>query len=318
MFCTSCGSKQSKGVQFCPNCGARMLSQETEVTTSAISATNSTKTGGLTGIFKNRKAILATSGAAIALVAGVLFFPKPVEIQITVDAVYGGVFDSNCNVDPDVESRVPTEIVLTSKTDGTGGVKVPVSFSKGNNGECIGLAKAAIGPFDSSLIFASSKQIGKFSAEEVTNGKLPLVVAVEVTRPMRVNFNLYEKADRCSGSTESWSCSWDWDAVFGLKLNNKTGSCRGKAGFSDIKTGTTVKIRGMSNGKTLTGSLVNDTYELVSVKSKQIVCKFFAEFSEVPNDEDGYEITVSNRGDVFFDKESLKTNSWVADLVLNK
>lgn len=316
MFCSSCGSSQDSQSLFCPSCGAKL--QNISAAEPESPAVEKKSKPQLVELAKQKKIWIPAASVVAALILSLVFLPKSFELRIHVDDVYGGVFDSACEIDDDAKSLIPKELIVTDKSNGSGGVKVPVEFSKDNSGECVGITKASVGAFGVAYIFNGSEQVGSFKSSEISADDNIVTIEAAVTRGMKVNFNLYEKADRCSGSVSNWSCSWNWDEYFGLKLYRSTGKCKGKAGFSDIHAGTTVIMRGLSNGKTLTGALVNDTYDLVSVKSKQIVCKFYADFDSVPNDEEGYEITVSNRGDVVFTKETLKLNDWTADLVLNK
>jgi hypothetical protein len=319
MFCSNCGRTNPDGSIFCSSCGSSQISQSPSVdVVEQIAPVIEAQPDGKKKLFG--KKVLIGAGAVVAVLAAlvVVFLPKSVAVEVGIVAPNGGVFDAACNVQADAEYLTPFSIEFSSSVDNTSPISSNISYALNSSGDCVGKASVSLSPFTTYYAFAGGDQIAELSPSDISSGKASVGTSISIVRDLRVNFNLYDEADRCTGSTESWNCWWDNDYIFGLKLNSDSGNCSGQNGFSDIRKGTAVKVVGRSNNQISTGSLIVDTYELVSVSSKQIVCKFYADFSSIPNDDLGYSITVSNRGSVDYDLNQVRDNSWVADLQLNQ
>ena len=319
MSCNKCGQKNLDGSLFCSSCGSS-IAEVSSGKSLEISDSSDTNVPQKTKPKYLEKKFLISGGAAAVVLAAITFvlLPKPVAIEIGVIAPNGGVFDASCNVLSDAEAQTPLVISLSTQPDKSSPMSFPIKYSLSSSGSCVGKVNASLSPFANYFVFNGGDKIAEITPTDVGAGKASIGTSVIIERDLRVNFNLYDKADRCSGSTSSWSCSWNNDYVFGLKLNSKTGKCSGQNGFSDIRKGTTVKVEGRGNQQVATGTLMVDTYELVSVGSKKIVCKFYATFSGIANDDLGYAITTANRGTVDFDLDQVRQNGWVADLQLNQ
>jgi len=319
MFCSHCGQSNPDGSVFCTSCGVAQATQVNPAPTVTPVSNYVEVPVAAKNKFLSPKWLIS-AGSALVLIVGlvVVFLPKSVDVEIGVIAPNGGVFDSACNVQSDAEDQTPMTIDFSKSEDNTSPTNVPVVYSMNASGACVGKVRVSLSPFTTYYAFNGEYKLAELSASDISSGKISIGTSVTVTRDLRVNFNLYDQADRCTGSTESWNCWWNNDYVFGLKLNSNKGTCSGQNGFSDIHKGTNVTVEGRSNHQIATGTLVVDTYELVSVKSKQIVCKFKVDFTGIANDDLGYAITTSHRGTVDFDLDQIRENSWTADLQLNQ
>lgn len=319
MLCAKCGHLNSDGSVFCSSCGVSQTNGNEPNSAGQGDPTDLPTTATPKKKFFSTKRLIAVGAAVVLVTTTVLvFMPKSVTVEIGIVAPNGGVFDASCNVQADAADQTPSSIDLSVKQDGSSPISASVSYSLNASGLCVGKAKASLSPFSTYYAFNNGTQIAEITPSDIGAGKVSIGTSVTIVRDLRVNFNLYDKADSCTGSTESWNCWWDNDYIFGLKLNSKTGKCSGQNGFSDIHKGTSVTVKGRSNNQIATEYLVVDTYELVSVGSKQIVCKFYADFSGIANDDLGYSITSSNRGSVDYDLGQIRDNSWVADMQLNQ
>ena len=313
MFCPSCGTQNGQGVAFCGNCGVS-LAQPQPVSTAMPAPVKP-------NFFKSRNGIIAIVAVGVLLIgslaAVVVNFPKTVNVKLAVNAVNGGVFTSDCTVQPDAASLVPKSLKVTNSGGSTVG-SVNLKFFTAPEGGCVGQGQVSLNPNGTYSVVADSKPVGTIAASEFSAGVANVGYTVALTRTIHVAFTLYDKADYCSGTTDNWRCSWNDDYVFGLHLNSSDSTCEGQNGYSDIYDGTTVTMVGRSNHQTFTGKLVNDRYDLVSIASKQIACKFNTTFTDVPNDDLGYSVQVSHRGYVDYDLSSIRDNDWTAEVALNQ
>jgi hypothetical protein len=270
----------------------------------------------------NKKLLALTSGGLallfIAAVVIVVNLPKKVVIEVGVIETYGGVFRDNCQIETEAASLVPKFVRVAKKGETKGVGKVELTYTPVLSGGCVGKGEINLGPNDKYQILDGDEVISQIGPDEFEAGKAILVIQAPLFRDLRVNFNLYDTADSCTGTTESWNCSWDNDWIFGLSLNSNAGTCKGQNGYSDVRAGTSVYVRGRSSGSSDSATLVGNSYDLESVSSKEISCHFYADFTGVPNDPMGYEIEVGTRGSVEFDIDGLRSKDWVADLQLGK
>jgi hypothetical protein len=183
-------------------------------------------------------------------------------------------------------------------------------------GGCVGRTSVNVEPFSNSEVRDQDNVIGKIGAQEISKGEAVLAKKVALQRNLIVKFTLTDVADSCRTSSTGWNCSWGNDWTFGLDLNEKNSTCKGKNGYNDIKNGAQVTLTGLENGKSSTSELIGDSYDLPDVKAKRIVCSFRAVLSGIPNDLGGYSVEVSKRGKVNFTIEALRESSWNAEVSL--
>jgi hypothetical protein len=272
--------------------------------------------------FKTRNGLIAMIAAGVlvigSLAAVVVNLPKTVNVKLAVTATNGGVFTSDCTVQADAVSQTPSSLTVKNASNGSVAGTVKLKYVTGASGGCVGEGQVSLNPNATYSLDAAGKSVGSITSSDFSTGVANLGLAVAITRTVNVAFSLYDTADSCTGTTDSWNCSWNDDWVFGLKLTSSTGKCEGQNGYNDISDGTPVTMVGRSNHQTFTGSLTNDTYDLVSISSKQIECKFTATFNDVPNDDLGYSIEVSHRGFVDYNLSDIRDNDWTANVALNQ
>jgi hypothetical protein len=316
MFCPSCGTNNLAGTQFCGNCGVG-LDQPTAGPSYYVQPEPAKP-----NFFKSRNGLIAMIAAGVlvvgSLAAVVVNLPKTVNVKLAVTATNGGVFTPDCEIQSDATSLTPKFLTVKNSSNGSVAGLLKLKYVTGVSGGCVGEGQVSLNPNATYAIDAEGNSVGSITSSDFSSGVANVGLAVAITRTVKVAFSLYDTADYCSGTTESWHCSWDNDYIFGLSLTSSTGKCEGQNGYNDISDGTTVTMVGRSNHQTFTGSLTNDTYDLVSVSSKQIECKFNATFNDVPNDDLGYSIEVSHRGFVDYNLSDIRENDWTAKVALNQ
>ena len=316
MFCSTCGKAKANESAVCESCSAVAGTFE------SISAPVPNQLTPIQKFLKNKRLMLIAGASGFVLlvttVIVLVFMPRPVELVVGVSAPYGGVFEGNCQISADGEALVPTSLVIKSQSTGKKVSSVILSYKQNASGDCVGYGTASVDPFGKFELFQGEDLITSIGSDEISAGKAEAFVEAPLFRTINVKFALFETADSCSGSIDDWYCSWDNDYVFGLDLDSDEGTCKGKSGYSDIKEGTNVTVKGNSNGTTSSGSLSNDGYDLVSTSSREIKCNFYSNIYLVPNDPVGYAIEVGNRGEVSFSNLDLISTSWEAAVNLGK
>jgi hypothetical protein len=192
------------------------------------------------------------------------------------------------------------------------------SYFHDSKGNCSGLVTLNLSRGKDYEVYSNANLIGLVQAKEVDSGEATVTVPVEVKHDMTVRFDLTGKADNCSGSKGDWSCTWNNDYSFPLSLNQADGTCAGKGLYSDIQDSAGVVVTGLTNNLKFSYNLSVDSYDLPSLKSKRIVCKFHTFISGLPHDTQGYSIKVGKgHGTVDFRTEDLEFTGWEADLIID-
>ena len=321
MFCTNCGTGNEAGSGFCVSCGNKLVAP-TQAAQPATTYAEPKFPTAFSKFFSNKKLLAITGGGlALLLIAAVVVvvnLPKKVAIEVTVLETYGGVFQTNCKVETEAASLVPKFVRIAKKGEVNGVGKVELTYVPSPAGGCVGKGEISLGTHDKYQILNGVEVISQIGPDEFDAGKAISVIHAPLYRDLRVNFDLYDTADSCTGTTESWHCYWDNDWIFGLSLNSSADTCKGQNGYSDVHSGINVYVRGRSSGSSDSATLIGNSYDLESVSTKEIACHFYAEFTGVPNDPMGYDIEVGTRGSVEYDIDGLRSNDWVAEMQLGK
>ena len=304
MNCANCGTLRDSGSRFCAVCG---VSFETATNISSRDAKGSTESKSSPSRGKRWIIIVAALAGVTFLVA--LFVPRPVTIELAIVDVNGGTFDSSCNLTNEGLGKIGKYI--TANNVGTGAVsKGELDFRLSADGSCKGFASVVIDPF-STFEIKSKQTVTTLEGFRFFPTKFEAVQAVEISHKISVRLDFSIEHDYCTGTMESWTC------YGGDSLGTKGNTCFGRWGYSDIGKGASVVIAGRSNGLTSQGALkAGDDWNLDSISSAIITCELKANPIEVPHDDAGYDVTISDRGDVKFSIADLRDSRWLAVLTL--
>ena len=319
MNCPKCDSKIASSF-FCANCGT--LGSEdfnpslANESSGSPSERATAKAAALFGSRRNRAIGLGLVTIISATILYVVVPSKVVFIELFVEDRNGGAFSNNCTIEEDAKSLIPTSIEVRPVSSSSQGSIHTLEYFPAAQGGCVGRTSISVAPFSNSEVRDRQVVIGKIGAQEIGRGEAVLAKKVALERNLTVNFTLTDVADSCSTRSNGWYCSWSNDWSFGLQLNEKNSTGKGKNGYNDIKDGTSVTVTGLENGKSSTSVLTGDSYDLPNVKTKQIVCRFKATLSGIPNDPGGYSVEVSKRGKVNFTIDDLRDSYWKAEVTL--
>ena len=307
MICNSCKTEIQEGLNGCPSCGADQSKSRSKVS------------GGIQGILKklvSKRTNLLAFGGAIVLIASLIFVfsPKTVTVNIEIKASNGGVFTQDCKITTSASYLIDDNLVAVAKSDKKKVSKAKVDWFS-DRGKCLGTAKVSVSPFETYSLYAGESLVGAIKDGQGWGGSIDGYAEVAVKHSLDVKMSLVIKAGSCSGdAAASWSCS----GIYGLYTDTDTGTCHGIGGYSDIKMGTKIIVTGKSNKKTVQGELDEGaSYDLDSTSSKKITCTIFAKDTfEIDHDDEGYFVTIADRGDVYFTNEDLDAEGWNAGLRL--
>ena len=320
MNCPKCDAKITSSI-FCGNCGT--LSSDDFIPSVAVdrpSGPSELARAKATAIFGSRRNRAIGLGLVTLIAATILYVVVPskvIFVELFVEDINGGAFSNNCTIEKDASSLIPTSLEVRPVSSSSQGSIHALEYFPAPQGGCVGRTSISVAPFSNSEVRDRQVVIGKIGAQEIGRGEAILAKKVAIERNLTVKFTLTDVADSCSSrSGGGWYCSWSNDWSFGLQLNEKNATCKGKNGYNDIKDGASVVVTGLENGKSSTSVLTGDSYDLPNVKSKRIVCSFKAVLSGIPNDPGGYSVEVSKRGKVNFTIDALRDSYWNAEVTL--
>lgn len=304
MHCVKCGYRADSNSSFCANCGSQHdAPQLNSVTQPEVTLLQNSPR------LKGKRWILVGSAMVFLALLVSLTVPRPVTVELNVVDVNGGVFDPSCNLTMEGMEQIGT--IVTARNLSTGSVSTgDLDFRLSSNGSCKGFASVVIDPF-SAFDIATKQTVLQLDGFKLFPTTFNAVQEVEVNHSLLVQLNLSVEHDYCTGNMDSWTC------YGGASLGTNDGKCFGKWGYSDIGKGASIFVVGKSNGIVTKGKLKDgDNWTLDSIRSSIITCELKAAPIVVPHDEAGYEITISDRGDVAFSIESLRDSNWIALLTL--
>jgi hypothetical protein len=307
-FCTNCGDVLGNSVAFCASCGFQIAVVANKPLDDKTRS--STGTGVLSRWNSLNPKLRWSSLVAVALVISLLFvMPRGVDIVVSIDDRFGGVFTSNCELTASGLREAPQILRFGSETTSP---EIAIDYRK-IDGECAGLAQASLLPFQTYEAFSDGSNLGTVLPSDVSAGRVEVSARVEIYNEISGTFDISDNADRCSAG---YKTCW-WPYYFGIKFPRTSETdCAGDNGYSDIRRGTVVKIIGNSNGITTSTSLGYGTEIWPSSRNLKTTCSFELLTVKVPNDDMGYSIEASNRGQVVYTLDELENQDWSVDLVL--
>lgn len=319
MNCATCGRELIDGDAPCGNCesiGSSDFDASDAVDDSgAESQTAPAKKRSVFGTRRIRVLGLGLVGITVASLLYVFVPSKVIFVELYVQDVNGGAFNDTCKIEEEAKALIPTTLEVRPASSKTPGSIHSLEYFPSPQGGCVGRTSISVTPFSTSDV-RDRFVLGKIGAQEIATGEAVLAMKVALKRDLTVKFTLTDVADYCRVEGSGWSCSWNNDWTFGLQLNANASTCRGKNGYSDIKSGASVTVTGIQNRKTSTSTLTGEGYDLPNVRTKRIVCRFSADLNGIPNDPEGYSVEIAKRGDVNFTLKSLRGSNWTAEVTL--
>jgi hypothetical protein len=263
---------------------------------------------------------LLVGGLVAALLAVGLYFGRTEKVVVTVaiNAEYGGVFvDSNgCVALP--EYRDSIEDITVTAASGDTIPMTEISWVSTAKNSCEGTFTLSLSPLSTYDVSIDGSKVGSIAEASFSSKSAAFSKTISVTRNLTGTFTLRDTADRCTGTYQSWVCNWDYAFLMNFDWNVDDRSCWGIYGYDDLKNGSAVKVFD-STGKVVgSTTLDNSEYGLDSVSSRKLTCTFKWELNDIPNDDEGYSVEISSRGEVFFSLDSLKDSGFFMGTEIGK
>jgi hypothetical protein len=258
--------------------------------------------------------VLAVIGVGLAVAP----WPRAVQVDLAVNASYGGVFADGCAMTAEGKALGGSEITFVpAGGDPTTGSKAGLSF------EAVGTdchAKATIFvPRDQAFdLYVGSTLVNSLSAAQAESGSFAGLVDLRVSRTITGTITVVDHYQSCQKVSAGIDCTVPSSAIVSSDLHKNVMSCQGSAGYSDVKKGSTVLISNRStkvstNAKLSAGKATISDSDL---KSGRIVCTFDYAIT-VPNDVTGYVVSVGGHKKVNLDVAKLAANDWAASAQIN-
>jgi hypothetical protein len=312
--CLACGTVQpSSQGSFCVGCGEKL---EFASAKHAISGDAGGQTNAFTSLGKKEKRNILI-GAAVLLVglgvAAYLFVPRTVLVEITVDDLYGGVFDASCQPTSHGKAVLPMKVNV-SNDSGVLRKDIAVEYDE-FTGACSGQVELSLPPLGEYRVASGADTIAIIESQEVFAGSDSGSVEAAVYRTIKGTFSLHDDANRCRDKGSYTHCWWnDW---FGIDMpRNGNTDCQGMNGYSDIYPGTGVYIYGNSNGQSAYSTLGFGYETWPTGGDVTITCTFDWAPVTIPYDEFGYSVEVSSRGSLSFSLEEIEYSDGIVSTYL--
>ena len=272
---------------------------------------------------KRLPAIFSAIVIALVLVAtSALYFynnrKETIVISVTVNAPYGGVFASGSSCSPLPNYLPLLSAISVTAVDQTVSTIPEAVWRAVDTNRCTRDIVLALSPDQEYSVAIGSTPLGTLDAATFITKRAEFLHSITVLRDLHGVLQLKQKADSCSTRTNGWYCSWSPTWQVSLKLNEKAGTCSGTGGYDDIKRGASVKIYSSSDDLIASSEILSTSYDLVSIKSRVIYCEAVWHVIDVPNDDGGYYVEISNRGKVYFAASLLQGNGWTMNTELGE
>jgi hypothetical protein len=255
---------------------------------------------------------LLVGGLVAALLTVGLYFGRTEKVVVTVaiNAEYGGVFvDSNGCV-PLPEYRKNLEGISVSSAAGEAIQMTEIAWDSIEKNLCEGTFTLALSPLSTYDVAINGKKLGSISEANFSSGTAGFDETIAVTRDLTGTFTLRDTADNCTGTFANWTCYWDYVFQRNFDWDIDDRSCSGRYGYDDLRDGSAVKVYDSAGKVVGSTTLGNSEYDLDSVSSRKLTCTFKWELNDIPNDDQGYSVEISSRGEVYFSLDSLKDNGF--------
>jgi len=290
----------------------RTITKRTTAVKKAVTRRLSKKPIKLGNISITQKQLLV-GGVVAALLAVGLYFGRTEKVVVTVaiNAEYGGVFADPNGCEPLPKYRNNLESVSVATATGESIPMTEISWVSTEKNLCEGTFTLSLSPLSTYDVSIDGTKAGSISEASFSTHSAEFRKTISVTRDLSGEQDLVETADYCTGTNANWNCTWSyWSYGQNFDGTLSTGTCAGNGGFSDLRDGATVRIYNSTGTIVGTTSLYGSSYDIESVSSRRIICTFKWELKDVPNDDSGYSVEVTNRGKVFFTSDQLLKNDF--------
>jgi len=301
--------------------------------------------GLFTKIFQRHSKRIISVGAVIlaALIAVVSFMivdasPRSIEVQLNIDDVYGGAFDSSCTPSSDAqEIKLKDLKVVTNGTkDSIESPQQPLRLGS-IQGKCVLSAVYTLSPNEKYSVSYLGTSLGVLNPREVEEGVKNFNYSLKFTKSLVVQVDLYSTYDSCSGTVNDYQCSYistqdlqSCDYVgtdligcrytnlftsnWPIYSDNESDFCQGQNGLAHINPDSKITVSGLSNGQSKTLPLGNGTSSLFSIESKVLDCKMTVDFTDFPYDSLGYQLDVAGDYQSDYFTDYLRSSDWTLSM----
>jgi hypothetical protein len=258
--------------------------------------------------------VLAVLGGLLAAAP----WPRAVQIDLAVNASYGGVFSEGCSMTDEGKALGGAEIIFVAAgAEPATGTKAGLTF------EAVGTdchAKTTLFvPRDQAFdLYVGSTFVSSLSPTQAELGSLAGVVDLRVLRTITGTITVVDHYQNCQKVSAGIDCTVPSSAVVSADLHKNVMSCQGSAGFANVKKGAVVLVANQSNKLSNSAKLSAGKAGIsdADLKSGRIVCSFDYSIT-VPNDVTGYIVSVAGHKKVNLDASKLAANGWVAKTQIN-
>jgi hypothetical protein len=146
-------------------------------------------------------------------------------------------------------------------------------------------------------VYFSGNKIGDVTDVNFASRSASFRHEIRVTRALSGYLRIAQPSN-CRSSGKTYWCG-------GIKLTERSSFCEGYGGFGDMQKGTSVRIYSSTNQLLAQTNLTDSDWKYKNPKKKgKIYCDLFWKVDDVPNDEKGYSVEMTERrGKVFFTKD---------------
>lgn len=322
-YCIKCGNERSETLSFCANCGNEFAG--TEVSQPGPASQKKA--------IASKPVVFLAIGVVVAVVIALgvwALLPKGLPLTLNLSSKDDVTFSNDCRPQMSEGLELADAIKVSfngPELDPKAWQAIAGTWSVGDTGECV---------FTSSIMFPSGAE--KYSIEldggsgstDIASNLLvdpaakDIQIAADVTKYKTIKGSLTLFVDVSSYTFRD--CINSWAFVLGGScgsLNVSTsGICSGAGGYSDIGSGTVIRvvtdgaeelgIGKLSDGK---GATILDWD--IGGDGWETECKF--QWSvEVPEVSTDYRITISDRGERSYAYQDLAERDWTVDLSLGQ
>lgn len=249
---------------------------------------------------KVRKELLAIGAIVICLLAFYLYSNRKSEIAIsvTIDAPFGGVFATETSCNPRQEYSWINGALKVTSGKGVEQLLPEFQFRSTATNQCAADFLLKLQPGQIYSVKFSGNEIGTITEVNFVSNVANFRHEIRVTRILRGYLRIAQPSD-CRSSGNTFWCG-------GIKLIDVAPyTCEGYGGFSDMQTGTSVRIYSSTNQVIAQTNITDSEWKYKNPKKQgTIYCDLFWNVADVPYDENGYSVEMTERrGKVFFTKD---------------
>lgn len=255
----------------------------------------------LTQLYRKQKRLFLLAVAAIIAISTITvstILPKNIALTVNIEAAYGGVFsnDASCEIGDAFVQKLKTITVSPSNGES---LEIPLEgLSLSGKNTCTFSSVISLRAGQAYTVSIGEYSLGQIGEVAFQNEAVELLLPIKVTKVLTGIVRL----------TQPTGCYKDGDTFYcgGIELSESGGGCGGYSFYSDIKSGTTVKIYSsdgelISQGNLEVGqwSYPDGTRQIGN--QNRIRCEMAWTIRDVPFDAKGYSVELTERrGKVFF------------------